>query len=89
VSTELWWHDADGWEIGVTVDGHVRLATSTKNLTRTGLGSNLGLDRHSLLITVIFEIFASFISDELSPKYRDGEFRRESHGVIWASFVTA
>ena len=44
VSTELWWNDADGWEIGVTVDGHVSRATSsTKNLRRTGLGSNPGL----------------------------------------------
>jgi hypothetical protein len=43
VGTELWWNDADGWETGVPVDGHVRRATSAKNLARTGLGSNPGL----------------------------------------------
>ena len=73
VSTELWWNVADGWETGVTGGGHVRRATSTKNRTRDS-------DRHSLFIPVLFEILASFISDELSPKYRDDkEFRRESY----------
>jgi len=37
-------------------------------------------DRHSFFIPMLFEILASLISDELSPKYRDDkEFRRESY----------